>query len=150
MLSKKTLCGLSTFFQHACYMKLIPFDWEPKTFKLIVPRNYRVLTTILIFCYNVLNTAHLFVAYFIFRKSMSVSTQAFHIFWATCCFISTVNACNALTERHEIATFVNHFLSHQKLSQGNKLFQHYQLISLVLVSIMGRVVRMKCSRTRDF
>ena len=123
MLSEKTLRGISKCFQHACYLRMVPFDWEPKTFRLIVKRDYQIITTFLIFSYNILNTAHLLIAYFIFRNSMSVSTQSIHIFWATGYFFGTVNMCAMLTDRHEIATFVNHFLSHQKLNQGNKPFK---------------------------
>ena len=121
MLSKKCLCCISKCFQHACYLKMLPFDWEPKASKLTVISDYRVLIPFFIFFYNILTLMYLFTAYFMLRKSMSVSIQSFYIFWATGYFLGTVNKYINLTQKYEIATFVTHFFSHQRFNPGNKI-----------------------------
>ena len=118
MTSNKTWCDISKCFQHACYLKMLPFDWNPKTFKLTEVTDYRLLIPFFICFYTFSNSIYLLVSFLMLRKSMSLPIQSFHIFWTTCYFVATVMSSNNLAQKRKMATFVNHFFSHQKLNQG--------------------------------
>ena len=119
MLSSKTLCDISKCFQHACYLKMVPFDWDPQTFKLTVVTDYRIFVPFFIFTYTLCNSIYLLVSFLVVRQSMSLPIQSIHIFWTVSYFVGTVMSSNNLVQKHKMATFVNHFFSHQKLNQGN-------------------------------
>ena len=112
MLNETFVNGISKFFQHACYLKFLPFDWNPKTLKISVIRDSRIYITLSIHTYITLNCIILTSSYYIYHESMSISTQALHIVWISSYLMSVLNCYSNFSRRDQFARFLNDFLSH--------------------------------------
>ena len=114
MLSEKTLKGISQFLRHACYLKIIPFDWNSKTPRLSVISDPRIYIIYAIFVYMLINFIYLVVSFYFLMDSMGISTKSFHVVWIVSYFNAFTIDFGNLKLRQQIATFANHFFSHQR------------------------------------
>ena len=125
MVSEKGLNGLSKLLQHACYLKVLPLDWNLKTRRLTVITDFRISFHLCVFAYFSLYTIYLVIYYHKLSKSMTIPTQALHIVWISFYFTTSVTFYNIFTRRYEMAIFINHFFSHHTMLSGIKYITKY-------------------------
>ena len=121
MLTQRSLKAISTIIHHSCVLKIIPFDWNPKTFTLTVITDRRVIITFSLTVYLWLMCFYNLVSLYHFRKSMKVSKKVLHMVMSTVYILGLVFTYNTLKRKSEIARFTNHFFKFQKNMEGKSL-----------------------------
>ena len=124
MLTKRSLKALSTIIHHSCFLKFIPFDWNPKTFKLTAITDRRILINYGLTVYIWFMCFYSLVSYCYYRSSMKVSKKILHIVMIICYITGSLFTYNSLKRKSEVEQFTNHFFKFQTKMEGeSKVFQ---------------------------
>jgi len=119
MLTQKSQQIISVILTNSCYFKILPFDWNPKTYTLTVITGSRFLITLPCSAWVWVNFVYLWstLYYHPSRATANTSTML-HTMWGVCNTICSIFTFSNLRQRYEIAVFFNQFFRFQKLLDG--------------------------------
>ena len=121
MLSEESLDAISKLFKHICYLKLVPFDWDSKSFTINVIEDRRIYITIAT-CI-VLWCQCLFLFSSLVMGSLSPSERSVHLVWQSAFAFGSVASYNCLKRRYEFVTFMNHFFKLNEILKGKDKYK---------------------------
>ena len=121
MLTRRSLKAISTILHHSCFIKVVPFDWDPKTFTLTVITDRRGILNFTVSICVWLMCAYNIVSYYHVRNSMKVSQKVLHMVMCIVYIMTSVFTYNSLKRKNEISQFTNQFFKFQKNMDGELL-----------------------------
>ena len=119
MLSERSLKAIAKLLKHLCFLKIIPFDWDPTSFSVKVIRDRRIYITL--FVTLVLISHCFYLAISQLNVTMEPSERSVHMIWQTAFILGSVTSYNSFSRRHELSIFINHFFEFNRFLKGKLL-----------------------------
>jgi len=118
MLTGQSLKSISSILKHACFCKVIPFDWDSKTYTVRVIRDWRIVITFTITIYLWTMSLYLGISYYRHMGSIRAAEKVLYMVLWTCYLLAAIFAYNTLRRKSELLQFINHFFSFEKQMGG--------------------------------
>jgi hypothetical protein len=115
MLSEESYRAIGRLLKHLCLLKVIPFDWNSKTFSVKVVEDERIYLTVAVFGALAFHCTYLMLS---FLSPMAASERSVHMIWFSAHVLGSVTSYNSLVRRYELATLINHFFRFNSYLKG--------------------------------